>query len=429
VARYYLVVSKIVLDYLNLEFTHPIRDPLWKHIYLTRGMEKLLQTSPFARLGRIRQLGLAFQVYPGAVHTRLNHSLGVFHLAKRMIQVLLNHPQCPVLTLEGVKAFLVACLAHDLGHFPYAHVFEDSIRLTDHEELSAEALLLPEVQNIVREDIGTDPYLAASIVNTSLPLEDRIEETNFYRSLLSGVLDPDKLDYLNRDAYFCGIPYGIQDTDFIISQMVPLPSYQIALTTKGIMSVENVLFSKYLMYRSVYWHKGVRAPSSIIRKTMEVALRAGILKDTDLYFLDDYNFASTLSKIHPSLDIVGKAEVKGSYLTLYEEPFDENSLVSSRFSDPDFRIGIEDRLAKDFSKVAGRTVLPQEVALDIPRSLSFEVQLPILRGKTIVPFPESGTVFGKEVVASFTQVLKRVRVCGPKDLLGKIGSPGALLAL
>jgi HD superfamily phosphohydrolase len=416
-SHYAKVVNQKVITYLSESFTHPVRDPLWKHIYLTAGMEKLIQTPAFSRLSRLRQLGLAYHIYPGAVHTRFNHSLGVFHLAKRIITVLLSHPDCPVLSLEGVRAFLVACLCHDLGHFPYAHVFEDSLKLLDHEALSAHKVLEKPLATLIQHDIGTDPYWVASIINTELQSVHNPQETEFYRSLLSGVLDPDKLDYLNRDAYFCGIPYGIQDTDFIISQMIPLPSYQVALASKGLMSVENVLFSKYLMYRSVYWHKGVRAPSSIIKKSLEMALNQGTVQPEDLYQLDDTNFASTLAHKDPSLAIILLAETKGNFLSIHEEDWDGDQLNSAHLLDPLKRWEIERELAQQLSRKIAQPVNENEVVIDVPRSLSFEVELPIVHHGKITAFTDSRTVFGPEVVKSFTRVLKKVRICGPARTL------------
>jgi len=106
--------------------------------------------------------------------------------------------------------------------------------------------------------------MTAAIVDTHLPIqEDR--ETAFYRRLLSGVLDPDKLDYLNRDARYCGVPYGNQDVDFTFSRPIPHQERGIDIDSRLIANVEAVLFSKYLMYRSVYWHHSVRSATAMIK--------------------------------------------------------------------------------------------------------------------------------------------------------------------
>jgi HD superfamily phosphohydrolase len=222
-----------IISDIEKDFIHPVRDPLWKHIYLSRPLERIIRTAPFLRLGSIKQLGPASLVYPGATHTRQNHSLGVYHLAKRIITQLLKQDGCPDLSLEGVKAFLTASLLHDLGHFPYAHVLEDDLALTDHEALSGQYIMSSDIQKIIREDMGSDPLLTAAIVDQDLDYPHSPDELRFFRKLLSGVLDPDKLDYLNRDAYFCGIPYGIQDIDFVISQIMPHKENGMAIGPKG----------------------------------------------------------------------------------------------------------------------------------------------------------------------------------------------------
>ncbi|MFW5842683.1 MAG: hypothetical protein ACOCW6_02050 [Spirochaetota bacterium] len=99
-----------LISHLDADYRRPIRDPLWKHIHLSDPLLRIIDTKPCRQLSRIKQLGPAFLVYPGATHTRLNHSFGVFHLAKRIIRVLLGFANVPMLSLEGIKAFLCASL-------------------------------------------------------------------------------------------------------------------------------------------------------------------------------------------------------------------------------------------------------------------------------------------------------------------------------
>lgn len=418
-----------ILKHLDNDYTKPVRDPLWKHIYLSEGLEKAILAPPFVRLGRLRQLGLAVQVYPGATHSRANHSLGVFHVAKRIVQTLLRSPHYPGnLSLEGVKAFLCAALFHDLGHFPYAHVLEDGLAVKNHERLTGEYILGSELTSIVEKDVGTDPLLAAAIVDHSLEVKSRTGELRFFRRLLSGVLDPDKLDYLNRDAYFCGIPYGIQDTDFIISQLIPHKDYGIGLAPKGILSVEHLLFSKYLMYKSVYWHKGVRSPSAVIKKVLYLALKAGHIRAEDLYLLDDVGFSRRLGEIpFAPLQQLAKAEIPGGFVTLHEEPYDENSLFALQFQETSSRLALEEEIRKKLEFQTGEALAPEEIAVDIPHSVSFEVDLPIIKDGRLTSFPDSGTVFDKTVVKGFTSSLKKLRLIGPGRLRGRVLAPEQLL--
>jgi len=414
-----------ILRHLERDYTNPVRDPLWKHIYLTPALEKAIRSAPFVRLGRLKQLGLAVLVYPGAVHTRANHSLGVFHLARRIIHSLTLSPAYPDhLTLEGVKAYLCAALFHDLGHFPYAHVLEDGLDIKNHERLTAEAILSSELTVLIKHEVGTEPAFVAAIVDHNLDYGPAKDQVRFFRKLLSGVLDPDKLDYLNRDAYFCGIPYGMQDPDFIISQLIPHRELGIGLSPKGILSVEHLLFSKYLMYKSVYWHKGVRAPSAVIKKALGLALRAGALKAEEFYAEDDVSFAAKMTRYdHPTLKKIALAETPGAYVSLHEQPFDEHGLFNMRIRDPKDKFETEEEIRRELEKESGVSLAPEDVTIDVPHSVSFEVDLTIIRDGRLTPFMDSGTVFDRGVVTGFTTNLKRMRLVTPRALKGKIRQP------
>jgi len=414
-----------ILRHLERDYTNPIRDPLWKHIYLTPALEKTIRLPPFVRLGRLKQLGLAVLVYPGAVHTRANHSLGVFHLAKRIIHSLMLSPSYPDhLTLEGVKAFLCAALFHDLGHFPYAHVLEDGLDVLRHEQLTSKAILDSELTEVLKHDVGVNPGFAAAIVDNQCEYAPAKDQVRFFRRILSGVLDPDKLDYLNRDAYFCGIPYGTQDPDFIISQMIPHRELGIGLSPKGIQSVEHLLFSKYLMYKSVYWHKGVRAPSAIIKKSLQMALQQKALSPDDFYHEDDVSFAAKMARYdNPTLKKVLLAETPGTYVALYEQAYDEHGLFSLRVQTPEQQFELEEEIRLELERESGIALDPEDVTIDIPHSVSFEVDLPILRDGIQRDFMESGTVFDADVVQGFTANLKRLRLVVPRTLKGKIRQP------
>ena len=242
-------MEETVIESLQRGFTVPVRDPLWGHIYLTPGLAALTESSPFMRLGRIFQLGPAYCAYPGATHTRASHSIGVYYLARRLL-ISLCERGASWLSPRGALSFLAAALLHDLGHFPYTHSLKE-LALEEHESLSAGIILSEPVKSLLGK-AGADPEFTAAIIDKSITGNQTDTELHFYRQLLSGVLDPDKLDYLNRDARYCGVPYGAQDVDFIYSRLFPHPVRGVEIDSRGIPSVESILFSKYLMYRTVY---------------------------------------------------------------------------------------------------------------------------------------------------------------------------------
>jgi len=404
--------SADLLGFLASAFTEPVRDPLWGNIFLSPDLEVLASSAPFAKLGGIMQLGPAFLVYPGATHTRKAHSLGVYHTARRIAWALAARGDLGFVSTEGLRSFLVAALCHDLGHFPFAHSLKE-LPLERHEKLSARELTAEPLRSLAGK-AGADPEMAAAIVDEAMS-DGGDRQLRFFRGLLSGVLDPDKLDYLCRDAFFCGVPYGNQDTDFILQRIGVGPGDRLGVDERGLMSVEGILFSKYLMYRSVYWHKGVRSATSMIKKCVLLALRDGVLAPEDLYGLDDSGFYALLDSIpYEAFGLARLARGGSIYRAVLELPFDERDERHSRLLDLNARLAFEEALAA----AAGMGGL--EVIVDIPESVSFEADLPVIESGTggadsaasarAVPFAESGTVFGPAVVEGFRRSLRRIRV-------------------
>jgi len=403
-----------LLAHLDRDYTVPVRDPLWKHIYLSTPLSKICHSAPFLKLSGIKQLGPSDQVYPGATHSRRSHSLGVYHLAKRIIRSLLMQPDCPALSLEGVKAFLCASLLHDIGHFPFAHSFKE-LPLTDHEILSGKLILEQPLKKLIENELGTTAAFTAAIVDLSMDRSDN-DEIKLYRNILSGVLDPDKLDYLNRDAYFCGVPYGIQDTDFVISEIRANGNEGLAMTEKGAIAIENVLFSKYLMYRTVYWHRGVRIPTALVKKAVYLALEKEVIEPEELYGMDDYHFFQTMqNKDEEVSSLIECAKKPGLYKVCYEENFNEADPLHEVLSKLKNRYATEKTLNKLLSPSGLRE--KDHILIDIPGKISFESRLPIIMEKgNMTDFHSSGSVFSKPVVDGFTSTLRKLSIMAPADL-------------
>lgn len=397
---------------LDDNFTEAIRDPLWGHVYLTGALTELLSSPAFQKLTRIRQLGPAAAVYPGATHTRAAHSIGVYHLARRLLRSLLERGADAWTSGTGVKSFLVAALLHDLGHFPYAHSLKE-LPLEDHEALTGKLILSEALKPLVAKT-GADPQLCAAIVDRSHPAGDDVEVI-FFRQLLSGVLDPDKLDYLNRDARNCGVPYGAQDVDFTFSRLFPHPDRGVEIDSRGTQSVEAVLFAKYLMYRSVYWHRTVRVATAMVKKAVITGLEAGAIRGGELYGLDDEGLFSLLaSRSNPAFALAGWVREARFFELIHELPFDPAQKAHLELEKLETRGKKEQALADGLSPIAGRAILPHELIIDLPEPVSFETGL-FVRDENC-PFSRSSTVFRPEVVSSFTRSLRIIRVCAPKDI-------------
>ncbi|MDA3950455.1 MAG: HD domain-containing protein [Spirochaeta sp.] len=411
-----MAIRPEIWDHLQTDYTAPIRDPLWGHIYLSPAMLHLVNTTEFQQLSRIKQLGPTFLVYPGATHTRLNHSLGVFHLARRILTRLISHADAPALTLEGVKAFLAAALLHDVGHFPYTHSFK-SLPLAEHEHLTGRIIQSGEIQHHLKEDLRVDPALVAAIVDETLDA-DGAEEVLLYRRLLSGSLDPDKLDYLNRDAYFCGVPYGLQDIDFAISRIRPVGFDGIGLDETGVSAVENILFSKFLMYRAVYWHRTVRVATAMIKKAVHMGLAEHVIRPEDLYGLDDELFVARFGDDpYPPFELIAEVGLRRLLKPVATVPFDPIDPRHQAIDDIAVRHELEAELAKELG------IPEHRVIIDLPDPISFEAHFPIFEDGYRYEFSEK-SVFSGDVVRTFTETLRRIRLMIPRDALGSGAETG-----
>ena len=407
------------LEQLVRDYTEPIKDPVWNNILLSPAMLRLVALPAFQKLNGIRQLGPTYLVYPGATHTRLSHSLGVFHLARRLALNLLSRERGPggmpgaAGEPEAVRAFLCAALLHDLGHYPFAHSLKD-LEVASHESLTAERVLDPQIAGVLRSEVGADPEMVAAIVDAGREGAGG-EALFFYRRLLSGVLDPDKLDYLNRDAYFCGVPHGVQDVDFALAELRALPG-GLGVTRKGLTAVESILFSKYLMYRSVYWHKTVRIATAMIKKAVLLALEEGALRPEELYGLDDQEFfALTARSPFPPLELAGRVARRQLFKQVASRPLEAEDPAGTRLATLAARQATEQAIAREASRELGRPVPAWHLIIDIPEPISFEIDLPVLEAGVSRPFAEAGSVFTEGAVRGFARSLRGVSLIAEAD--------------
>jgi len=227
----------------------------------------ILEHPVFQRLRRIKQLGLTYYVYPGATHTRFQHTLGAVHLTEQAIIHL--RMKNIVITPEEEEGALIAILLHDVGHGPYSHALENSIiKDISHEFLSNYLM------NELNREFKGKLDLAIKIFNNNY-------KKKFLHQLISGQLDMDRMDYLKRDSFYTGVVEGNIGTDRII-KMLEVKDDQLAVEAKGIYSVEKFLLARRLMYWQVYYHKTVIASEHVLVKTLQRA-RHLLIKGVDVY--------------------------------------------------------------------------------------------------------------------------------------------------
>ena len=231
-----------------------INDPVFGFIHIPKGLLYDIVCHPvFQRLSRIKQLGLSSVVYPGAQHTRFQHSLGAFHLMSEAITSL--KAKGNFIFDSEAEAVQAAILLHDVGHGPFSHVLENTLVAgISHEEIS---LMLMERIN---KDLKGQLNLAIQIFKDEYP-------KRFLHQLVSGQLDMDRLDYLRRDSFYTGVTEGNIGSARII-KMLDVKDDHLVVESKGIYSIENFLTSRRLMYWQVYLHKTSVACEKMLISTL-----------------------------------------------------------------------------------------------------------------------------------------------------------------
>jgi len=245
-----------------------VRDPLWDNIRLDSVALAALDTPAMQRLRYVRQLGQAFLVYPGANHSRFEHALGAYHLARRALAQLQEQPEwgdIPDVETES-QTVRLAALLHDIGHYPFSHALEEA-GFASHEAQGVARLQSGPLGDVLRAHGGPAwPGRIGAMVTG--------DSTSPLAGLISGSLDLDKIDYLSRDARNCGVPYGTVDVDRLLASLALVEldgRLQVGVHEKGISALESLLFSKYQMYRNVYWHHAVRSATCMFKRAVRRA--------------------------------------------------------------------------------------------------------------------------------------------------------------
>lgn len=221
-----------------------LNDPVYGFVNVPYGIIFNLVEHPyFQRLRRIKQVSLTHYVYPGALHTRFHHALGALHLMSQAIDVLRS--KGVDISEEEAQAVSIAILLHDIGHGPFSHTLEHTLINVSHETLST---LFMEKLN---EQFDGSLSLAIKIFNNAY-------HKKYLHQLVSGQLDMDRMDYLNRDSFFTGVYEGVIGYDRII-KMLSVHNGELVVEEKGIYSIEKFLIARRLMYWQVYLHKTVLA--------------------------------------------------------------------------------------------------------------------------------------------------------------------------
>lgn len=280
-----------------VEGSKTIRDSIHGDIKLEGLFLDLLETPEIQRLYNIKQLGFAHLVFPGAHHTRLEHSLGTYHLAFQAAELL---------NLDKNENETVACAAllHDIGHGPFSHTLESILRDTldvDHVDLT-EKLIFGEYEIFDSEEkkFITSSSVYELLDKNSIDLKEvagiirgKTVEKPYLNQLLNSAIDVDQLDYLIRDAYYTGVAYGMIDIERFLQTLI-VTDNNLAVKRKGVGVIENILMARALMYSSVYFHKTVRIAELMLSKAIEMIPGA---EPFDFFKMTDAELINNLKKM------------------------------------------------------------------------------------------------------------------------------------
>ncbi|MHA6250642.1 HD domain-containing protein [Oceanobacillus sp. CAU 1775] len=289
------------------------KDPVHRYVHVRdRVIWDLIAAPEFQRLRRIKQLGTTNLTFHGAEHSRFNHSLGVYEIVRRIIN---NFEGRPHWNEDDRLLSLCAALLHDLGHGPFSHSFEKVFEL-DHEYFT---------QAIIKGNTKINEILEKVSPGFSQKVADVIAKTyenQLVVSLISSQIDADRMDYLQRDAYYTGVSYGHFDMERILRVMRPMKD-QVVIKATGMHAVEDYIMSRYQMYWQVYFHPVTRSGEVILSKIFH---RAKYLHENPNYTfkLEPIHFLSFFEKNVKLEDYLKLDEnIVQYYFLLWQEETDE----------------------------------------------------------------------------------------------------------
>lgn len=405
-----------------------IRIPPGDTVPLTPRVRALLDTPPLRRLAGISQLGLVSLVYPGAVHNRLEHSLGVYRLALEFLRRLGRDPRfLAIVTAADAAAFVAAALLHDVGHWAYCHPLEDMglPEIPKHEALIGGILATGDVAAVLHDQWNVDPArVAALVAGTADDPAARI-----LRSLLSGPIDVDKMDYLSRDSLHAGVPYGRHfDQDRLLSSLcLDEAGEALAISDKGQTAAELMVFARYVMFSEVYWHHAVRSATAMLQRA--VWLVRPVLDPAAIVRCDDRSFVTLLTGVAaatPAAPLVAglfgptrKLFKRAANYDARHSPAVHRALAGRGYAE---MAEVSTRLAMAVSSRLGHPISPETLIVDAPpaeREVEFRLQVrdrSALRATPAWHWLEDVSPVVKSLARDqFDNLVKRVRIYAPRD--------------
>jgi len=310
--------------------------------------ERIIDSGPFQRLRRIRQMSVTNLVYPGANHTRFEHSLGTAHLAN----VIARNVGLEEDEIRKVKLY---ALLHDIGHTPFSHEGEDVLAkyVGDHEERGKRLVGTGEIADIIGENFK--PSEIAKVGRST------------YGSIVTSDLGADRMDYLKRDALNTGVAYGVIDIDRIVHTLT-MKDDELCIGKGGLEAAEYLLVARFMMFSTVYLHRTVRIATAMLYRALEGTIHDGEITPAQLAAMDDEEAIAALSRSAsggPYAKALSKRRLYKEVASLPKEGWDEKKAA-----------GLEAMLAKESGF---------DIIVDYPRRFFKSVEFRVDTGSGLVP--------------------------------------------
>jgi HD superfamily phosphohydrolase len=406
-----------------------VRIPHETDVPLTDRVRLLIDCPEFRRLARISQLGLVSLVYPAANHTRLEHSLGVYRNALLYLTQLAGDGRFAATIGEAdAETFLAAALLHDLGHWPFCHAIEDIALpgVPTHELFANSFLLEGELADALRDDWNVQPREVTALLSE----KPAGAKQRILKSMLSGPIDIDKMDYLVRDSLHAGVPYGrnFDQQRLIGSLCLNAAGDGLAIGEKGRTAAEMMVFARYVMFSEVYWHHAVRSATAMLQRAFY--LLHGQLDLDQLFRLTEQPLIDQLMAAagqSPAADLLDG--LFGPSRRLYKRMTELSHFQQREFYERIARqpypwlVAASDAFVAAASKRLSRRIAPHEVLFDAPpvrREVEFHVEVFFPKENVYRPLWEVSPAMHTLARQQFDDYVKRVRIFVHPQLIGDL---------
>jgi HD superfamily phosphohydrolase len=380
------------------EYWGEIKDPVHGYVYITKKEKTVIDSYPVQRLHRLRQLAGAEYVYPGANHTRFEHSVGVMHLAGEVI----GNPNISGLVEEDeAEMTRIAALLHDVGHGPFSHVFEYLLtRRLDktHEDLTTWIIQKSELRDIISK-AGYNPQEIGKLAVGKLHRPKKA----FLDQIISSAVDVDKQDFIVRDTHHTGAEYGYIDI-FRLIHTLDVVGENLAVEIGALSALESLLIARIESFKSIYFHRVGRAAQIMLATAMDKAndeLGLTRFKTPEQYMaMDDCTVYAMLKNCSKSKRIIKDLENRRMLKCAYEKTFyEKDTMISNIFSRENYRRQLQIEIAEE-AKVPTETVI-----IDVPTVPSVPYEHSVLTESMEIPVFYK-TAEGKKVPQRLSEISK-----------------------